>query len=362
MLYDTSGIQQEGRLFQVTDKIGIEQAQHGQSKGRKTGKNQSWKYRSTCENCGIEFAGRAGAANRFCQNNCQHEFSVKRWLECSKCLAKMGIGSEIAGRILGISASTVSRGWKNYGVLAQRPLSGSMAREGRRLISQNRAPTEHESIKAYYGACLSDIRSHKRFPDWSYLWTKEKAKRDSLKKWQALNPIQKKRIGKRQWEKRKKKYQSCPIARKKQLDSSYEWKRRNPDKNRDSQKRAIKKRKAEDHGFKVACNLRHRLKEIMGKVKKGGTEHRNNLTGCTTRQLAKHLESQFKRGMTWDNYGSHWHVDHILPCASFDHTCPRQRAQCWHWTNLRPLEAKKNMAKSATITEPQMQLLLCATH
>ena len=134
------------------------------------------------------------------------------------------------------------------------------------------------------------------------------------------------------------------------------------ERNKESNKASNKKRKIIDPGFRVQCNLRNRLKEIMGSTKKGGTDRTNNLTGCTTKQLASHLESQFKRGMTWENYGKKWHVDHILPCASFDHTDPRQVAQCWHWTNLRALDAITNIKKSDTITEPQMNLLLCSSH
>lgn len=73
------------------------------------------------------------------------------------------------------------------------------------------------------------------------------------------------------------------------------------------------------------------------------------LVGYTVNELAAHLERQFVRGMTWDNYGSDWHIDHIVPRASFtfdgaEH--PEFRA-CWALTNLRPLWAEDNLAKNA---------------
>ena len=112
----------------------------------------------------------------------------------------------------------------------------------------------------------------------------------------------------------------------------------------------------------LADRKRRRFKGIIETIRRGGSRGVSSLTGCTAMQLRRHLESGFKRGMTWDNYGTHWHVDHILPVASFDHTDLRQIAQCWHWTNLQPLEARANILKGDSITEPQMQLLLCATH
>ena len=38
--------------------------------------------------------------------------------------------------------------------------------------------------------------------------------------------------------------------------------------------------------------------------------------GCTWNQAHQHIEKQFKSGMTWDNHGKVWHVDHIIPYHS----------------------------------------------
>ena len=69
------------------------------------------------------------------------------------------------------------------------------------------------------------------------------------------------------------------------------------------------------------------------------------LLGCTLAQAQAHLEAQFLPGMSWDNHGE-WHIDHIRPCASFDLTDPEQQKQCCHYTNLQPLWAADNLAKS----------------
>jgi hypothetical protein len=62
--------------------------------------------------------------------------------------------------------------------------------------------------------------------------------------------------------------------------------------------------------------------------------------------------------MRWDNHGQRWHIDHIIPCAAFDHSKPDEVALCWNWQNLRPEWAAANQRKSATITEPQQHLAL----
>ena len=52
--------------------------------------------------------------------------------------------------------------------------------------------------------------------------------------------------------------------------------------------------------------------------------------------------------MTRDNYGM-WHVDHIIPCASFDFSDPKQQELCFHYTNLQPLWAEDNLKKGAKL-------------
>lgn len=57
---------------------------------------------------------------------------------------------------------------------------------------------------------------------------------------------------------------------------------------------------------------------------------------------------QFLPGMSWDNMAE-WHIDHILPLASFSYASasdPEFRA-AWALTNLRPLWSAENMQKGA---------------
>ena len=69
------------------------------------------------------------------------------------------------------------------------------------------------------------------------------------------------------------------------------------------------------------------------------------LLGCNVDFLKEYIESKFTSGMSWDNRGIHgWHIDHILPCASFDLSDPEQQKQCFHYTNLQPLWATTAIA------------------
>ena len=63
-------------------------------------------------------------------------------------------------------------------------------------------------------------------------------------------------------------------------------------------------------------------------------------------QLRKHLEAHMTAGQTLENYGPVWHIDHVIPCAAFNLKDPEQVKKCFHYTNLRPLDALENIRKS----------------
>ena len=69
----------------------------------------------------------------------------------------------------------------------------------------------------------------------------------------------------------------------------------------------------------------------------------------TPSQLKVHLEKQFDEFMSWDNYGTYWNVDHIVPQAALPYDSlehPNFR-KCWALSNLRPLKKKENSSKGS---------------
>lgn len=99
--------------------------------------------------------------------------------------------------------------------------------------------------------------------------------------------------------------------------------------------------------YLLVCNLRRRVLTAL----KGHRRCTSTflLLGCSREYLRARLEAKFRPGMTWENYGPVWHVDHIRPCASFDLTDPAQQRECFHFSNLQPLFAAENLAKGDKI-------------
>jgi hypothetical protein len=115
-------------------------------------------------------------------------------------------------------------------------------------------------------------------------------------------------------------------------------------KNRDHINRATRQRRAEDVQFRLGMVLRERLNKVVKRGQKAGSAVSD--LGCTVPELVEHLESQFSKGMTWDNWGvTGWHIDHIRPLCSFDLTDRDQWLDACSYKNLQPLWAKDNLSK-----------------
>jgi len=97
--------------------------------------------------------------------------------------------------------------------------------------------------------------------------------------------------------------------------------------------------------------LRHMLSRRLWHALKGSYKNSSTIEylGCTIGELKFYLEGQFTTGMSWDNYGS-WHLDHAKPCASFDLSKESQIKKCFHYSNLQPLWANKNLSKGAKVS------------
>jgi hypothetical protein len=133
------------------------------------------------------------------------------------------------------------------------------------------------------------------------------------------------------------------------------WHRQNRDKIRDRKREESRRRMLNPHN-RVAGSVRRRIGMLMkGKSKPDRSE---GLLGCSFSEFIQYISAMFKPGMTMENYGRKWHIDHIMPCSAFDLTREDQVRQCCHFTNLRPLWAKANLRKSSKITDPQLRLLL----
>ena len=114
-----------------------------------------------------------------------------------------------------------------------------------------------------------------------------------------------------------------------------------------------KERMQTDNLFRLQHRLRTRTSQAFkaqGYSKKTKTQQ---MLGVDWEVAKAHIERQFKKGMSWSNYGE-WHIDHIIPLASAK--TEAELIKLCHYRNLQPLWAEENLSKNATIQESQTYL------
>lgn len=106
----------------------------------------------------------------------------------------------------------------------------------------------------------------------------------------------------------------------------------------------IKLRRKVDKGFQLTQLLRTRMHKALKDNVNSNTvvSHMN----CSIDTLREWLEFQFDEEMNWNNLGTYWEVDHILPIAQFDLSKKENQEICFNWTNLQPLYKMENKFKS----------------
>lgn len=107
-------------------------------------------------------------------------------------------------------------------------------------------------------------------------------------------------------------------------------------------KKYLKHKLETDSYFRFKHLMRTRLRIAIKKRYKTGSAIKD--LGCSGEQAYNYIQSLFKDGMTWDNYGK-WHIDHIKPLSSFNLEDREQFLKAVNYKNLQPLWALDNLKK-----------------
>ncbi len=150
----------------------------------------------------------------------------------------------------------------------------------------------------------------------------------------------------------KNKERELARAKTKYQDPEFRQKKRDYDKqyvkaNRRQLAEKNKERYAKDIQFKLRTNLNGCIRQKLKQQHSTKDCRTLELIGCSIPFLMDHLEKQFKPKMHWlNNTPKGWHIDHIIPCSSFDLTNKEEQQKCFHYTNLQPLWWFENLIKN----------------
>lgn len=73
--------------------------------------------------------------------------------------------------------------------------------------------------------------------------------------------------------------------------------------------------------------------------------------GLDAQSLRKWFEIQFSDDLNWENFGTSWQFDHIVPATYFDYSIEEDLKLCWSFINIRAerIEQNKNRGNRVDI-------------
>ncbi len=68
--------------------------------------------------------------------------------------------------------------------------------------------------------------------------------------------------------------------------------------------------------------------------------------GLDIENIREWFACQFTNGIGWENFGSSWQFEHVIPVIYFDHTLEDELRLCWNFINIRvaAIQGGKNQA------------------
>jgi Prasinovirus endonuclease VII len=134
--------------------------------------------------------------------------------------------------------------------------------------------------------------------------------------------------------------------RKKIREYHRKWKKANADKMRKWHREHAREKRATDPQYVIRARVMSRIRSALIKGHKSASSQ--VLLGCSIAEYKTYIESLFVDGMTWEALlKGEIHLDHKIPCCSFDLTDPAQQRECFHYLNTQPLWAEDNHQKVA---------------
>ncbi len=169
--------------------------------------------------------------------------------------------------------------------------------------------------------------------------------KERSRKWRASNP-EKARSKCRAWRGRNPdKHREC-VAK---------WRKANPSRHRQNHHNWRRKARKSNPYFRMMENLRDRQRDFFKGRGRSLSMVRN--MGCDREFFLRHIESQFTAGMTMENYGTVWHLDHIYPLSKASIVDnPIHFLAAANWRNLQPMLGPENSEKNDAVT-PESQVL-----
>jgi hypothetical protein len=284
---------------------------------RKRGPKPLPPIKGNCLQCGADFevSRRANWGKKFCNNRCATLYNMELRLAsfrkrcaaiepCLRCHDLIDLKSRESGRLVGLPRSFATRRRRRIGYDPARVIRAT----AKRAAKAKEKERDQRRIERHW---QYRIKQEQKMA-WAQEW------RGVIHCWQAWQI-------ERRAKNRAKGYAWQTLKR----ATDWEWRERTR--------------------IRMKCNG-------IKKAKPHSSKYIAEL-GCSYWQAKKHIERLWLPGMSWENHGTAWEIDHIVAVTRFDVNDPMQRLQMSHFTNLQPLWTRDNRRKFNRV-EPRSSLQL----
>lgn len=121
---------------------------------------------------------------------------------------------------------------------------------------------------------------------------------------------------------------------------------------KETKRKYVNEKLQTDGFFKLKFSIRSLIRNAFNRKFTSKSKKTIEILGCSFEEFKLHLESQFDDKMNWQNQGTYWHMDHIIPISSAETEEEVYRLN--HYTNFQPLYWEDNLKKSNKIENPQL--------
>jgi len=180
-------------------------------------------------------------------------------------------------------------------------------------------------------------RNNTAFREAEHLRNKSEGAKQAKKKWQDNNKDKNKEY--------RKKYRALDPEKYRKSFKDWYDKNKNLKTYLDKKSAYFRRKDSIDPQYRLAMMIRKRTNSMI----------RNNfnsgkivaMLGVSWTDFSFYLESKFKDGMSFKNYGQ-WQIDHIKPLSSFDLTNSEEFFKAANYSNIQPLWVEDHLEKTKT--------------
>ena len=116
-------------------------------------------------------------------------------------------------------------------------------------------------------------------------------------------------------------------------------------KHKDRKREYVNEKLKTDDFFKLKFSIRSLIRNALKRGFTTKSKKTIEILDCSFEEFKLHLESKFDDKMNWENQGTYWHMDHIIPISSAETEEDVYRLN--HYTNFQPLYWEDNLKKGS---------------